>query len=204
MQKRKNDSGYLVALIFTLPLCLMINSSGKITRAGGQAKLSQVMLDTIEGDFLYEVNVPLKAYTRFDQIERGNNLIIYDSLFASGEVSQAYQKGIFILDYELIIQEFLKQHKDLRLTQDPDIWKFIKRVNQTTHQNDSLYMSTLYYDRSKIFSFKRIRAKLVVAHLGLIKQLIPASDNYKCCYTTKFDNLDTYFVQNVLEFKIIE
>jgi hypothetical protein len=158
--------------------------------------------DTVSGYFLYEVNVAYKCYSRFDQIEQGNNLILYDSLMSNLDIKDLYKHGVFYFEYQYPIVRYIENHKKGLSQVKEDISRFNDSISSFRHVDDSSYMKTLVYDNSKVLSYKLVYAKFIVVHLGKLKQLIPTTQNFRCCYSNTIKEIDTYFITDILEFKI--
>lgn len=158
--------------------------------------------DTIEGFFLYEVNVPSKCYSRFDQIEQGNNLILFDSVGVSAEIKSVYDKGVFFYLYQPVITEFIMNTGKGIAQKKESIKAFNLSIHHDIHKEDSLYHETLYFDKQRILSYKKLYAKFCVKYLGYLKQLIPVTKDYKCCYTNQVKSIKSYFVTEVISFTL--
>lgn len=193
--KRNSSFALLIALYF-------VNCSAHLEKPGNIALKNNIPVDTIQGYFLYEANVPLMCYSRFDQIEQGNNLIFFDSSINKKEIQELYTKGVFIYSYPLVIQQYINK-KGSGLPQNKTaVWDFERAISYFHHQKDSLYNRTLYYDKKNILSYKKICAKFACINLGKLKQLIPKTANYKCCYSNTSEMINTFFIIDVFEFKL--
>jgi hypothetical protein len=60
-------------------------------------------MDSTEGLFFYEVNAPVKCFTRFDQIEQSNNIVFFAENISSVQIDELYSKGIFYYSYPAAI-----------------------------------------------------------------------------------------------------
>lgn len=198
------------AHVFSFKLCgfllwFITMFSGCNTRIGNlraQQDYKYNKYDTIYRTFLYEVNVPLQCYTRFDQTERGHNLILYDSLISNTEIDLLYEKGIFVVSYEPIISDFIMKNRQGLSQNKERIMAFHKKASLVVHQNDSISSSELIYDKSRILTYRKINARIVVTHLGKLSQLIPFMKNYTCCYSNQMKEIETFFIVDILEFDL--
>jgi hypothetical protein len=158
--------------------------------------------DTIEGFFLYEVNTPRKCYTRFDQIEQGNNLIYFDSIALNKNIEEAYTNGLFYFLYQSVINNYIKKIGH-GINQDKNsVYRFTLAIDYLIHDRDSVYNKTLYFDNSRILTYKKVYAKFVALNIGYLDQLVPVTKNYECCYSNKKKSLNTYFITKVISFKL--
>ena len=192
----------LSQLNFVFILSVLLGSYSDSSESICLSKLDKIQEDTIAGYFLYEVNVPLKCYTRFDQIERGHNLIIYDSLIGEKNIQYLYRNGIYILDYEsLIVQYITRQGKGIPQNQDA-LWSFRKAIYHSFNETDTADTQNLHFDKSKTLSYKKIYAKFVVLRLGKLEQMIPDTNNYQCCYANRKEVINSFFITDILEFDL--
>ena len=187
--------------IIMFPLVLLIGlscSNSKSTSSGFLYNSS----DTVEGFFLYEVNVPRKCFTRFDQIEQGNNFVHFDSVGLNTNLFHVYKKGVFYFSYQPVIADYILK-MGISTEQDKiSIHDFTLGIDYLNHRNDSNYNKTLYYDGSKLLTYKKFYAKFTVKNLGHIDQLIPKTMNYECCYWNQLKSVQTYLVKKIISFRI--
>lgn len=203
----------MMRLYFFLVLCGFFlagcGSGGKLNKSrqiisgnSPDTKPGPLPIDTLEGLFFYEVNVPEKAYTKFDQVEQSNKLIPYDSLIYYKNIEDLYEHGVYIFHYESIMGDFINERRQGIARNKVAIQKLDDSVCMPVFLGDSAYLSNLYFDKSRSFSYKKIYAKLAVVNLGRRDQLIPKADNYRCCYSNRKGKPDTYFIVDVLESKL--
>lgn len=189
-----------IKLVIYFSAIFIISSSCSSNKVSKQIAFNEC--DTIEGFFLYEVNVPMKCYSRFDQIEQGNNFICYDSIKFNENIQDVYQNGVFYFIFQPVIANFMTK-TGTRINQDKvSVNTFSLSVDYLNHLEDTDYNNLLYYDRNKILTYKKFFAKFVVQKLGYIKQLIPTTKNYECCYSNKLKSVKSYFVTKVISFEI--
>ncbi len=188
--------------IFSSILAIYFFGSCGITSK--QSQLASInKIDTIEGFFFYEFDVPIKCYNRFDQIEQGNNLIYFDSLLSEQNIKNFYKKGVFVYQYQPFIHKFIEDKKVGISQNKQSINQFNKAINYNFQINDSSYLKTLYKDEKKIISYKKLYAKFLCLNLGELQQLVPKTKNYQCCYSNIDENLNTFFVIDVLDFELL-
>jgi len=159
-------------------------------------------IDSLEGMFFYEGNVPYKCFTRNDQVERSNSVILFDEQISTYGVERLYKKGVFYFTYPSLISKYIKQNRVSLAQNKNSIQKFEKDLNFLVHTDDSAYNSTLYYDSSKVLSFKKFYAKIYYYRLGKLQQLIPDTKNYQCCYSNAESNTETMFITDIREVKV--
>jgi hypothetical protein len=159
-------------------------------------------IDSLEGMFFYEGNVPYKCFTRLNQVEQSNNIIFFDEQITSLSIEQLYKKGVFYFTYPSLISDYIKQHKVSLAQNKNSIQKFEKKISFLIHKDDSAYNSTLYYDSSKILSFKKFYGKIYFFDLGKLEQFVPYSRNYECCYWNIKTTTQTFFITDISEVKI--
>ena len=158
--------------------------------------------DTISGYFLFEVNVPKKCFTRFDQIEQGNNLINYDASIATNDVGTIYEKGVFCLSPQPFIEKFFLKGNP-NLTQNrKSVDSFVQLLNPFMHENDSAFNKSLIKDKSGLLSYKKVYARFCILKLGNVDQLVPQTINYRCCYANYKRSIKTFYIKDILEYKI--
>ena len=168
----------------------------------GDYRYSVPQIDSLEGMFFYEGNVPYRCFARLDQVEQSNNIICFDEQIISLSIEELYKKGIFYFTYPSLISDYIKQHK-VSLTQNKNsIQKFEKEINFLIHKDDGTYNNTLYYDSSKILSFKKFYGKIYFFKLGKLEQFVPSTRNYKCCYSNIKITTETFFITNIIAVKI--
>lgn len=190
-------------LFFLLVMLFFYSCSSTIKNNKTITYKDNFRVDTIQGYFLYEVNVPAKCFTRFDQIEQGNNLIFFDSLISVRRIEKLYQRGVFLFEYQPIIDQYINDHQ-LGLTQNKDaIRNFNHAISYAIHRDDSAYNKELYYDEKKILAYKKVYAKFSFVTLGGLKQLIPITENYKCCYSNKTEMTNSFFIIDVFNFTLL-
>jgi len=153
--------------------------------------------DTISGFFLYEFDVPQKCYARFDQIERLHNLIAYSDGMSNDDIIKLYRKGIFILEYENFLGNATSRKHISQNRRNVDGF-----LTYMVRHSGEEYDYSLIHDKSGILSYKKIYAKLVVYNLHRRWQLTPKTDDYECCYSNEKRSIPTYFVTDILEYKV--
>lgn len=186
-------------------LCFFLSSIiflGCSINKRGSINTKILLVDTIQGYFFYEFNVPLMCYSKLDQIEQSHNLIYFDSLISKIEIRELYQKGVFAYQFQPMVDKFIKKNKADIPQNKTAFWKFYRAISYYEHINDSAYKEQLYYDSKKKLSYKKVFAKFSIVNLGKLKQLVPNTHNYICCYSNKTESLNTYFIIDVLEFKL--
>lgn len=191
-------------LFFVIILMIYFFSNCSFKLNGNKAApKNPLQIDTVQAYFFYEVNVPLMCYSRFDQIEQGNNLIYFDSLINHKEIEELYKgETVFICEYQGMMEEYMEKAK-AGITQNKEsIQNFQKNIFYLTHQDDTAYTRTLYHDKNRILTYKKIYAKFACANVGKLKQLVPITKNFKCCYSNSLERIQTFFIIDVFEFKL--
>jgi hypothetical protein len=188
--------------LFFLVLPFWCLATAQAPKGHSPATGEAIHMDTITGCFLYEVNVPNKCYTRWDQIEQGNNLVFFDSLIGKKPIDELYRKGVFMFEYQPVIARFIEKRRAGIAQNTASIKRFRDSIGFATHEHDRLYTRNLYYDSKKILTYKKVRATFVVLPVKALEQLVPDTRHYTCCYANKTEKLDTYFITDVLEFNI--
>lgn len=180
-------------------LCLLLVSINTITK--GQGKNSRPFppkLDTITGDFCYEINVNLLCYVQFDEIKQGSSIVFYDENFKKESVDEIYKKGILILDYWPEVQNLTwKYHlinnyaaiNNIRQKMD-----YFIRLDDTDKR--------LIKDQSGYLTFKKFHAKMVVQYLGKHRVLVPDLRHAPQDYSGKKKFIKMYFVKDILDLEI--
>lgn len=192
----------IVLPCLSLTLLFFLHSSVRKSPGVTESYSKHLRVDTIQGYFLYEANVPFKCYSRYDQIEQSHNLIFFDSSISTTEIISSYQKGVFAYQFQPMIDKIITQ-KQISIPQNKNnFWKFHKAISYIDHVNDSVYNNQLYYDRKNILAYKKVYATFATIDLGKIGQLVPNTDNYSCCYSNTTDSLNTYFITDVIDFII--
>jgi hypothetical protein len=188
----------LFLCLFTSLLVVAKASPLILSRGVMNHKKVALKTDTISGVFLYEFNVTEKCYQRFDQIERTRNLIRYTDEIKDLDISQLYDRGIYILFYENFLSNIISKYK---------LWQNRKNVDgfvgyMVRHSGEE-YDQNIIYDKSGILSFKKIYIKMVVCDLNKRRQLTPRTKNYVCCYSNLKRAIPTYFVTDIIDFKVL-
>jgi hypothetical protein len=166
----------------------------------GKSVVNTGLKDTVEGVFLYEVNVPQKCYTRIDEIEQGNNLIYFDSLINVKEIVDLYTKGVYTLEFQPFLEPAFRSKGILQNRNT--IVEFQKNIHPYINENDSNYHRNLYYDSRKILTFKKVYLKFECKNLGELSQLIPTTKNYKCCYSNMKVKLNTFYITEIFDYRV--
>lgn len=165
-----------------------------------ETKWQKKKIDTIQGYFLYEVDAPSKCFARFDQIEQGNNLIYFDTLIGKSRIGNLYEKGVFLFEYQPLMYKYATSHEGGVKQNRTSIQKFSNSIDADDHKDDSVYRKNLYYDSNKVIAYKKVYAKFVIISMGKLEQMIPVTENYKCCFSNKKAYLNTFFIIDVLNF----
>lgn len=167
------------------------------------ARPNPALSDTLEALFLYEINVPSKCYTRFDQIEQERSLIFFDSRISSLQsIEKLYQKGVFFLSYQPVVNKFMEDHPGSYDQNRNSIQGFNNIIKPLIRMEDSSFNKSLYYDKDQIISYKKIYARIVVVELGNLTQLVPDTKKYKCCYSNRTERIKSYFITDILSFQL--
>jgi hypothetical protein len=159
-------------------------------------------MDSTEGLFFYEVNAPLKCFTRFDQIEQSNNIVFFAENISSVQIDELYSKGIFYYSYPAVISNYILETRTSLPQIKSSILDFEKKLNYLSHASDSVYQKTLYYDSSKVLSFKKFSAKIFFFSLGELNQRIPSLNDYTCCYSNKKIKTKAFSIYDIKEVKV--
>jgi hypothetical protein len=186
-------------IIFLLIFLLACNGNKK---GISTVRYSVPKIDSLEGAFFYEGNVPYKCFVRNNQIEQTNNVIFYDAAITSISIDNLYQKGVFYFTYPTVISEYIKKNKISLLQNKSSIQNFEKNINFLIHSNDSIYTKTLFYYSINILSFKKSYAKIYYFKLGKMEQPIPDMKNYECCYSNIKKMVETFFITDIKNLKL--
>jgi len=184
-----------IYLIISFILLASINNDF----AGNHQKT--IKLDTISATFLYEVNVPEMCYQRFDQIDQGNNLILYNKNIKRVNIDSLYNNGIYYFSNDKFTHNLEVQNGINVYQNKSSIYNFLNSIDYSHHRN-SKYRKTLIRDKSGILLYKKVYAKFVVAFLGQQMQLTPQTNNYKCCYSNNTESINAYLIVDVINYKI--
>jgi hypothetical protein len=183
-------------------LTILLSLFSCVTSRKKQNNAVAVTTKLIEGYFLYEANVPEKCFARFDQIEQGNNLIFFDTLVNEVGIEQLYQKGVFVFQYQPMLEKVVDSGKVKTDQNREPLNQFEKAISYILHNEEYQYNNTYYYDSSKVLTYKKIYAQFRVVNCGKINQLVPHMGNYECCYSNEIEAIETYFISDVMQFKL--
>lgn len=170
-------------------------SLGNIKNAASRSKKRTPRIDTIEGVFFSEINVPYMCYTSFDAITQGKSILYgNDSLFNKDLVG-LYKKGVFISNINVndkfasrIDVNFFKNYSTLG--------KFAYPTAKFENETDPQIRKQLLYDQKGNLSYKKIYLKMTVFYLGKIKRLVPLMSSDVC--TGTLTEIPTFFIKDFL------
>gem|GEM_PF-6617006 len=158
----------------------------------------KIQVDTITGDFLFELNVAYSCYSRFDQIEQLDDIIIYDSLLLKRDLQRLYRKGMYVILPAKRIQDFLKQPEIRSRRKDSSVFNFLRPTFVKKRAGDSLFYASATSDRTGRLLYRKFHATLVCAKIGPVETMIPDMRKYKCCYANKKEQIDSWYILEVI------
>jgi hypothetical protein len=193
-------------MIKLLTVNLILLSCALFDKSSAQTRVYKTMedTDTLEGYFLYEVNVPAMCYTRFDQIEQGRNMLFFDSLLVKGPMNRLYEKGVFFINYDLPIADYIYKNEVNFNRDTSSIGKFQIDLSPLLHSKDSSYLKSLYFDKTGILSYKKVYAKFSCIRLKKVSQLIPKTSGFECCYSNERKKIDSYIITKIINYRICQ
>jgi hypothetical protein len=159
-------------------------------------------LDTIEGLFLYEVNVPYACYSRFDQVEQSPLIIKYDSVQFLRNMRDEYKKGVFFYLYSKSVSSRVDLNEIKSKFKESSVIALLEKLVYIYSKYDSVYMSKVIFDNSKKLMYKKFYAKLVCLNVGQITYMIPELSNYHCCYANIKEQVEAKYILEVLKFEV--
>ncbi|SHL81423.1 hypothetical protein SAMN05444266_10581 [Chitinophaga jiangningensis] len=187
----------IAAIALIIFFCLYVN-----LQAGNVfvPKVSKSLeLDTINGDFLYELNVGYSCYSRFDQIEQMEDVITYDSFLVRNNLAQLYKRGMFLLFPDKTIYSSLSQREIMKFRKDSSIIHFIQPFYSMKHPYDSSGFTGVVSDSTGNLLFKRFHAIMVCARIGPAQMLVPNMKDYKCCYANTKEFVNAWYVLELIQ-----
>jgi hypothetical protein len=187
--------------LFFFILFLTFNFTKSFNQDNKESKLH--VIQNKLGFFLYEVDVPQKNFTRFDQIESSNRLLIIDSLTNKFSVGEIYNAQIFFIKAEDCIAEMKIKNYPNTLQNKKSINKFESSVSYLTHLNDESINDYIIKDSSGILSYIVIQANISYVELGKVEILIPKIENYHCCFSNQSKLINCNYIVNIENFKLI-
>jgi hypothetical protein len=188
----------IVLIVFLLNTsCLFLKKEGS-----HRGKVFTLRNDTISGFFLYEVNVPDLCFSRFDQIEESNRLIIYDNNIRAQPIDRLYKKGVFYLDYARPIENYILNNRKSLTQNKIALNTFLTIISPFRHLNEEGYKKGLIFDKTNTLSYKKVYMKFVCIRLEKNFVMIPKTIDYKCCFSAEEKYLDLYFIKDILAYTI--
>ena len=107
-----------------------------------------------------------------------------------------------MFDYQPVINRFITENKHGIPQNKMSIKTFQLALRQLKQLSDKDSSQAVYSDQNRILKYKKIVATVCYVSLGKQAQLIPDIVNYRCCYSNKTERIDTYFITDVIDFKI--
>ncbi len=180
-------------IISFITLCLACSSSNKIS------KLDECNAKLEKGVFLYEINVPDYYFIVGDAIASSPHIIKFTE--NKNELLDSYRKNIY---YEgnpnNRVNKFIGELKKYRCY-DISVEEFSEKSFHFDDDFGHYKYDGYYWIGNK--AYLKFYAEFFVIDVGLIDEMIPKLENYKCCSSFTNEKVNGKMIIKVQEFKIL-